>query len=520
MGAILSDIINTGVGAKQNDAPMQQSQKNDPTGTPATPYNHGANGIFYMPYSNNQLVSALIMPRGGLIDALPVLQQDPYDDNTTGNLFGGRVYDFDTVMTGLTEGAIENFANQPTGECAVGPTGGLIKLCTLMNSMGHYRGSIREVALFRAGQSLNRLDEMSHRLLNSATALQGFFGMPDNMPAENNIIMNEMSRRLFELLVSFRRFFAQQIWTGTPASNNGEARQILGMQSHINTGKVDVFTSAPCLAADSLVYNFNNQNIESSLLADIVEYLERAEYNNRINAERMGLGPVEGVLVMRESLFYEITSLMPVKQYQEVLAALAGQQNANRSQIMIDATSAQADRDRFRNQMVLPLNGKLFRVVLDDGIPELNSTTTAGLAAGEFSSDIYFVPLTVMGGMPATFFQYFNHDNQQAQGILQRVAPNTFTFTSDGGAFRWHINYQNGCLGMNFQFAPWLKMKFPMVAWRITNIKYTSQVGRARDFNPTSSYFVDGGNSGGAGQGHTQVLYPVWNSSEGVSTQL
>lgn len=521
MGAVLSDIINSGVGAKDNPAPMQQTQKNDPTGTPATPYNHGANGLFYMPYSNTQLVSTLIMPRGGLIDTIPVLASDPYDDNTTGNLFGGRNYEFDTIMTGLTEGNIESFANQPTGECAVGPTGGLIKLCTLMNTMGHYRGSIREVALFRAGQSLNRLDEMAHRLINNAQALQEFFGVPDNMPAENSIIVNEMARRLFELLVSFRRFFSVQIWTGSPANNNGEAKQILGMQSHINgSNKFDVFSGQACAAANSLVYNFNNQNIKTSLLADIVEYLEKAEYNNRINAERMGLGPVEGVLVMRESLFYEITSLMPVKQYQEVLAAMHYQNKNDDSRIVLDATSAQADRDRFRNQMVLPLNGKMFRVVLDDGIPELNSTTSASLAAGEFSSDIYFVPLTVMGGMPATFFQYFNHDNQQAQGLLQRVAPNTFTFTSDGGAFRWHINYQNGCLGMNFQFAPWLKCKFPMIGWRITNVKYVPSVGLARDPYPSSSYFVNGGIVGSSGQTHVQPLYPSWLNGTAVNTNI
>lgn len=526
MGAIFSDIIKQGIGtdAKGNNAPMQppmqQGQKNDPTGTPATPYNHGTNGLFYMPYSNTQIVSTLIMPRGGLVDTLPVLAQDPYDDNTTGNLFGGRNYEFDTIMTGLTEGNIESFANQPTGECAVGPTGGLVKLCTLMNTMGHYRGSIREVALFRAGQSLNRLDEMGHRLINQAQALQGFFGVPDSMPDENSIIVNEMARRLFELLVSFRRFFSVQIWTGSPANNSGEAKQILGMQSHINgSNKFDVFTGQACAAANSIVYNFNNQNIRTSVLADIVEYLEKAEYNNRINAERMGLGPVDGVLVMRESLFYEITSLMPVKQYQEVLAAMHFQNRNDDSRIVLDATAAQADRDRFRNQNVLPLNGRLYRVILDDGIPETNSTNGT-LAAGEFASDIYFVPLTVMGGMPATFFQYFNHENQQAQGILQRVAPNTFTFTSDGGAFRWHINYQNGCLGMNFQFSPWLKCKFPMLGWRISNVKYVPSVGLARDYNPQSSYFVNGGIVGSSGQSHVQPLYPQWLSGSAANFNI
>lgn len=494
------------------------AQKNDPTGTPVSPYNHGDNGIFYLPYSNNQIVSTLVMPRGGIMDILPVLGSDPYDDMNSGNMFGSRTYDFSTVMTGLTEGDIEDFANQPTGECAVGPNGGLIKLCTQINTMGHYRGSIREVALFRAGQSLNRLDEMTHRLINNADALQQFFGVPDNMPAENAIIASEMQRRLFEVLVSFRRFFSRRIWTGSPVNNNGEARDILGLTTQFNDGKVDAFSGALCPAADTSIYEFGYDMVDGSG-RDIVKYLEVAEYQNRINAERMGLGPVEGVLVMREALWYEITSVMPVKQYQEVLAALSDQPNSTGARMMIDATGAQSDRDRFRQSMTLPLNGRLFRVVLDDGIPEQNNVNNGALGLNQFASDVFFIPLTVMGGMPATFFQYFDHDNQQAQGILQSVTPNVFTFTSDNGSFRWHLNYANGCLGMNFQFAPWLKAKFPMVGWRVTNVGYEPSLGvRARSPYPDSDYFVNGGNVATSGQPQGVTVYPMWDPS--TATQI
>lgn len=496
----------------------QQQQKNDPTGTPQTPYNAGENGIFYMPYSNNQIVSTLIMPRGGIIDVLPVLQTDPYDNMDTGNMFGSRTYDFNTIMTGLTEGDIEDFSNQPTDECAVGPTGGLVKLCTQVNTMGHYRGSIREVALFRAGMAYNRLDEMTHQLINNASALQQFFGVPDNMPEQNQIIANEMARRLFEVLVSFRRFFSRRVWIGTPNNNNGQARDILGLTTQINNDKVDAFSGARCEAADAGVYPFGYDMVDGTG-RDIVEYLERAEYLNRINLERQGLGPVEGVLVMREALWYEITSVMPVKQYQEVLAALASQPRNDGTRMVIDATSAQSDRDRFRNSMMLPLNGRMYRVVLDDGIPEQNSTNNANLGLGQFASDVYFIPLTVMGGMPATFFEYFNHDNQQAQGILQSVAPNVFTFTSDGGSFRWHINYQNGCLGMNFQFAPWLKVKFPMAGWRVTNVGYELTLdARAKSPYPDSDYFVNGGNVATSGQPQRLTIYPQWNPN--TATQI
>lgn len=501
--------------------PMQgqgQGQKNDPPGSPAAPYNAG-NGIFFLPYSNNALVSTLIMPRGGLIEILPVLSSDPYD-NIDAGLYGSREFTYDTIMTGLTEGDIESFANQPSGECVVGPLGGLVKLCTLVNTLGRYRGSTREVALFRAGLSLNRLDELPHRLLNRAPALQEFFGTPDNMPAQNTIIVNEMSRRLFELLVSFRRFFSRQIFSGSPANNNGQARQVTGIDIHINAGnKYDAFSGAQCVAADSIVMNFNYDAVEGGGNRDIVEYLETAEYDNRINCERMGLGPVDGVLVMREGLWYELTGAMPVKQYQEVIAALQNQNNNNNVRMVLNATEAQRERNEWRNNLMLPINGKMFKVVIDDGIAESDSTNNANLAAGEFASDIYFVPLTVMGGMPSTFFEFYNHNNAQAQGILERVGQNVFTFVSDGGAFRWFVNFSNGCLQLTFDFAPWLKCKFPMAGWRITNVKYTPTL-RPRDAHPDSSYFADGGNIATSSQPSVSQIYPSWSPTPGTPENI
>lgn len=488
-----------------------QGQKNDPSGTPVGPYNHGNDGIFFLPYSNNRLVSALIMPMGGLMDVLPVLDSDPYETPQS-NLFGSREYDFDTILTGVTEGDLEDIDNQPTTDCADGPVGGLVKLCTQVNTLARYRGSLREVSLFRAGLSTNRLDEMSHTLLNQADALQAFFGMPSAMPPENSIIMNEMARRMWESLISFRRMFSRRIWIGTPANNNGEFRDILGLQTQINTGKKDAFSGALCAAADSIVMDFGLDPVEGGGTRDIVEYLETAEYTNSYNAQRMGLGPVDGVLVMQEGLFYALTNVMPIKQYQAVIAALAEQAGGDRTRLMINATDAAAQRNQMRTSRMLPINGKMYRVVLDDGIPISTNVDTPGIPAGQYASDIYFVPLTVMGGMPATFFQYYNHDNMQAQGILQRIPGNdAFTFTSDGASFRWYVNFRNGCLKLNYEFSPWLKLKTPQVAWRIANVRWNPMLVARSPF-PDSSYFANGGNIATSGQPSVSVIYPSWSS--------
>lgn len=514
MADILTDIIDKN---KQYEGTthLQSGQKNDPPGSPVGPYGHGQDGIFYLPRSNNSIVSAIIGPRGGVLDVIPVLNEDPYEDNNLGNFFGAKEYTFDTIMTGVTEGNIEDFANQPTGECDPGPTGGMTKLCTIVNTLGNYKGRTKEVGLVRAGLAQDRLDAQARNLLNSAVALQGFFGTPDSMPEQNAIIMNEMARRLFELLFPFRRFFSQHIWEATPANNNGWARQFVGLNIHINSGThVDAFSSAICTAADGVISDFG-YNLVNGSNPDIVERLEYMEHVSQTNVSRMGLGPVDGVIVMRETLFRALTGVFPVKQYQEVLASLQTINGADRSRIMIDATGAQAARNNFRTQLQIPLNGRMYRVVLDDGIPESHSGNDANLTgANQFASDIYFVPLTVVGGLPATFFDYYNHENMQAQGILSQVTPNTFTFTSDGGSFRWNLNYQNSCLDMNFQFMPRLKMKFPMAAWRLSNVAYEPDM-RAHSPYPADDYFVNGGVTT---QESGYSFYAPWSPSTPVSS--
>lgn len=494
----------------------QVGQKNDPTGTPQGPYGHGDNGLFNIPGANNRIFGAFVLPRGGILDRLPVFQSDPLEPDEEGRLFGSRNYDLDVLLTGITEGAAEDIANQPTTECADGVEGGLMKVCTIVNTLSRYKFKTRQASMYRAGQRQDRTDPLTLSLVNESMPLATVFGVPSMTPSAANAVMNEMAKRMYESAVSARRLLSRRVWIGSPSNNSGTFRDITGMDLLINAGnKVDARSMAVCTAADSILLDFGYDLVGGSGRS-IVEYLEQAEYVTMENADRMGLGPVDGFIAMRQTLFREISGIWPVQQYQEVIASLNNMPNSTGTRIVLDGTGAQRDRDAFRTGYYLPINGKRYEIVVDDGIAEDDSTTNANLAAGQFASDIYFIPLTVMGGMPVTFYQYYNHDNDNSESLVRQIAPNTFTFTSDGGLFRWYVNFRNGCVYFNYEVSIWQKMKTPMVAWRVQNVAYQPAANlRTRSPYPQDTdYFVNGGVTS---QGGSESFYTPWSVSTPVN---
>lgn len=477
-------------------------QKNDPAGTDVAPYLHGPAGLLNRRDIENPLISAVILPVGGVLDNIPVYNAGASSDNQ----FGGEDAVFDTLVTGVTSGNADLFAQQPTGECADGPVGGLLKLCKIANTFGRFRIGVREVSIVRAGRRAAISDPLGLRVLNSP-ALQGIFGVAGNTPTMNNAIGNEWASRLYESAVSFRRMFSQRVWIGSPANNSGQRRDIVGLDIHINAGnKVDADQSAICTAADSDVKNFGFSMVHGNAFnRDIVAYIEMAMDFALHNADTMGLSPIDGFIAMRPELWREICNVWPVRQYQHALNQIA--QFSAGGRVMVNATDAQTIRNQMLETKLLPIKGRMWRVVTDDGIAELNVTTAAQLAAGQYASDIYFVPLTIMGGFPVTFFEYFNHANEQAQ-VLQNIA-GQLTFTTDGGLFRWYINFKNGCLNATYELSPRLRMRAPQIAWRIQNVGY-QPLQHFRSPYPGNTYFADGGVSQGEA---APQFYTEWSTT-------
>jgi hypothetical protein len=483
---------------------MAQGQKNDPPLSPSSPYLHGAGGLFNRRELENPVVSAIMGPMPGVANAIPVFNGSRNLDGQ----WGGEDNGYDTILTGVTSGAADTFSNQPTTDCAVGPVGGLLKMCTLVNTYGHYKASTREVSQFQAGRVADRVDA---RLISLVNAMQpGLFATPSPTPSLANALNNELAARIWESVLSFQRMFCPRVFSGSPANNSGSRRDIVGLDLHINqNNKVDATSSAVCTAANSDIKPFNFDQVRGNG-RNVVQYIEMADKYVQWNARKQGFGSVDGFIAVRPELWWEISEVIPVQKYERVLALV---NRVTNERGMVDARQVYDERDAIRQTHMIPVNGRMLQVVEDDCIAELNVTTASQLIAGQYASDIYFVPTTVLGGsFPVTFWEYFDYANTQGRTIQQWTG-NTLTFSTDGGMFLWHVDYARGCIQLTFEIAPRLRVRTPQLAWRITNVGY-EPLQHLRDWNPSSSYFADGGNTGSP---DITKLYSEWSVSTPVA---
>jgi hypothetical protein len=474
--------------------------------SPQGPYLHGAAGLLNTPGTDMRIISAMQIPITGALANIPVVN----GGLATGGLFGGEMAHYANVLTGVTSGDADLFANQPTADCADGPVGGLKKLCTYANTYGRYRFSTREVSMFRAGQRAD-FSDMPMELLNNPAVNAGPW-MPEGFPQLQGAVTGELADRMFETMVSSIRMLHQRVWIGSPANNSGERRDIMGMDLHINVNThVDKDTSSICTAANSDVKNFGYSMINGNT-RDIVQYIEQCDRFVMFRAMQQGLTPYVYDIYMTPTMWEVISEIWPVRQYQAFLAQMA---LYTRGQLNMNVSDAMDLRAQFRNDMMLPVNNRPVRVILDEGIVEQNVTTTGNLLAGQYAATIYGVPRTVMGGIQSTFFQFFRQNNAQAEAIARMVsngAGNGPTFTSDGGLIRWFTEFRNGCFKLNYEFSPRLFMLTPQLAWRIDNVGY-APLQHLSSADPNSSYFVDGGRT----TGQIPQFYAPWSTATRVT---
>lgn len=483
---------------KQISDQMATGQKNDPPLTPIGPYLHGPNGLFNRRDRDNPVFSAIMSPMMGVADALPVFNGSR---NLDGN-WGGTDAAFDSLITGVTAGDLDTFSNQPTTACADGPEGGLLKFCTMVNTYGNYKMSTRELEIDRAGRVADMVDAFSVQVANQFPP--NIFAVPSTTPSLQNAVNNELASRIWEMILSFQRMFAPRVFIGSPANNSGERRDIVGLDIHINTGnKIDATSSAICTAANSDIKDFGF-DLVGGAGRNIMQYIEMADAYSTFNARRQGLGTPTYLVAMRPELWQEITEIIPAQKYERVMAVLNRVTNGRG---MVDGRDIFNERNSMRESHLIPVNGRFLQVVEDDTIPEDNVTTNGALLPGQYASDIYGIPLTVLGGFPSTFWETFNHANAQETSVQQMVGG--LTFTTDGGMFRWFVDFARGCLKLNAKFTPRLRMRTPQVAWRIQNAAY-QPLQHFRSWDPTSTYFANGG----VAEGGDPSYYSSWDPTE------
>lgn len=484
---------------------IEQGQRHDPSGTDVAPYLHGPGGLLNQQGVDPSVISAIVGPMSGLMGVLPVVNGEY---GTAPNTFGGVDPDATLAITGVTSGDADDFAHQPTTDCADGPTGGLIKEGVYTNQFGRYRFSTREVSMYKAGRVASTCEALTLQLMNQP-AMFGGMGQPSGTPTLQNALLNEMAARIYESVMSGTRMFSRRMWVGTPANNNGEAKDIWGFEGQINTDTHIDRTSSAVLKALNPDLKLFNYDMVGGSGRDIVEYLEEADNYVMFNAEAMGLDEYTYWLTLRPQAFRQITAVWPVRESFAALRQLNQLNSGSVVNLNYDAMTMTEQRNAMRNGRYLIINGRQVPVILDTSIPEKNVKTNGQLLAGQYASDIYGIPKTVRGNMPVTFWKYFNHNNGQAAAIGKYAGPNTFT--TDNGVFRWYVNFKNGCLTLTWEFSPKLVCLAPQLAFRITNVGY-SPLQHERDAYPDSDYFLNGGNTNSP----VQKFYTGWSPSTPV----
>lgn len=437
-----------------------------PSTTPnANQYSHGPGGVLSFPGVDQRVFNVTMGPYS-------ILSQMPAVPST------------DTNPTYYTvTGVQDDTGSEPDGVCDDAPTAGLMKACMTTSVFGRYQRATPVLDVSRLGQTVNRADPLDLRLIGDPLSPgTPFPGGLMGMGTSNDILVNETARKFWERNVSMYRLLARQLWSGNPANNNagGGYRELTGLQLLVNTGYVDAETGAACASVDSYLSNLAYARIDTNQSA-IVAALHNMAYQLRSRAERAGVTPVRWIIAMRAQLFYELTAIWPCS-YLSFRCDNSGQMLA------LDSQDAVRMRDEMRAGKYLLIDGIRYDVMTDDGIPELDGNSSGGnFPAGCFSSDIYFLPMSVVGGTSTLYMEYFQWQNPSIRDALGNMVLGRI----EGAWITWP-KQDNLCVQWQSLIEPRLVLRTPWLAGRLQNVVYCP-TQHERDPFPDGAYHVDGG---------------------------
>lgn len=463
---------------------QQRGYKVVASGTPTTNYMHGPGGIFGVSGLEKDVFSTRVAPMGlaGVLQAKGSMRTNPLYPYLTGFQADG--------------------GSDPAGPCDNCQVAGPVKSCIQTAQFGRYCRMSKEIELNRVGQQTDRGEFFDLRLVNDpiVPALAGQLGL--NINAAGSLdLAREVLVAWLAIGVSLQNVLATQLYVGNPANNNpgGGYREFPGLDILIGTNKVDALTGTECPSLDSDIKDFN-YGLVCNTTPDIVEVVSYMLRYLRHNASRMGFDPVEWVITMRPDLFYELTACWPCSYL-----TYRCNTNANSNAVPeIDAADAVKFRDEMRNGNYLLIDGMRIPVVLDDGIHEENPADNANIQPGQYASDIYFIPMSVKGGLLTTYWEYMDY----TQGLMLAVDDGRLGhhYWTDAGRFAWTFGLQNWCAVWEAKIEPRVILLTPQLAGRIQNVRY-QPLQHTRDPFPADPYFVDGGRTYRTGPSY----YSDWN---------
>lgn len=438
---------------------------------------HGRGGLFSSMGLSKQIFGAFVLPQRGLAARLPVRFS-----NETNPLYG--------LITGVTASSGSN----PTNMCDDPKPAGTMKLCTHSFVFGWLSRSSRVFDIKTAGHVINRGEFTDLIVQGGLNPESGMVPTLPGGPGLTSAASRSVMKALYELGVSWMVDFARLVYTGDPANNTagGGYKEFYGLDKLINTGYRDAETGVLCPAADSIIESFNLQ-IQTNATA-IVRRISNIYRRLKYLASHANLAPVKWVLSMSNTLFYELTEIWPI-----AYSTTANTVVPTNATLFVQDEAKLRMRDDMRGDMenyvgqYLMIDGERVEVIIDDAITETQA------AGGLWNSDIYFVPMTVLGNTPVSFWEHFNFEGPGAAIEMASImAPNGFYSASDGGRFLWERKApNNGCVQVNVWTEPRVMLLTPYLAARLTDVLYTT-VGKERAWDPAdASFYVNGGRTAG-----------------------
>jgi len=436
------------------------------SGTPSTNLIHGPGGIFGVQGLEQDLISTRVQPRGlaGTLAAKNSIRMEP--------------------LFAYLSGFKDTVGDDPDGVCDNCPTAGEAKSCIQTAQFGRYCYKSKELDLSSVGVQLDRGEFLDLRFVNDPL-LQQIGGMLNMNIAGTPNLAREVLMAWVSVGVAFQNKLIRQVYVGNPANNtaNGGYKEFPGLDILIGTNKVDALTGIACPSLNSDIKDFEYDEIGGAG-KDIVHYMTYMFRFLRHNATRMNFDPVQWVIAMRPELFYELTAIWPCSY----LSYRCTSSGTNFGQV--DMTRAVEFRDQMRQGSYLLIDGIKVPVVEDDGITEEDSDDNQNIDAGNFASDIYFIPISVKGGYMTTYWEYKDY----SAGMMPAVGDGKLGqhYWTDGGRFAWTYGVKNWCAIWESLIEPRIILRTPQLAGRIQNVQY-APLQHFRSPFPDDDNFANGG---------------------------
>jgi len=440
------------------------------SGTPDAIYAYSEGGLFGSCKNDPVLINAMVGPTGymGRLQWVGTMTENPVVESLT--YIGSSTY--------AQSGACAD-CGKPT-----------IRRCAQTSCFGRICQQTDEF----------QYDEIGLRANANVPTLALYGNITD--PAGNVIVgQGQRIENMFTLNVAaagynLRRQVGVDIWTGNPAANVGGRQFMTGFDLLINTGHEDALTGIDCDALDSQIYNYGNAVVGAtgspSILGVISSMVRAIRY--RIATAGFDADAATIEIVMHHSL-WDCVAESAACAYGLRCQDWVGTNTAMSN----DAREAARMLERLRNSMVLPIDGKDYGVVLDNGIAVTNRSSGSTPVR---CSTIYVITRNLPGapnGGAITYGEYqdFGRTGARADALFRQLTGNTWVKATDGGRFAVAGTVSGGfCADIRILNKPRLRMLMPQLSGRITNVCCSTFLGNDQYPDVTGSaglYEVDGG---------------------------